>query len=140
MAYKIKKQHNIIEDIELLAEDNSVSMTIHVDINPDAIAKDYRHIQLELIHAQKAVNNKSDNAFEQFEKAVISMFNLIFGEKNTDKLLEYFDGEYTEMSVQLAPFITNVVQPAIKQSVKNKKSIIANNYNLSRAQKRKLGL
>ena len=82
MAYKIKKQHNIIEDIELLAEDNSVSMTIHVDINPDAIAKDYRHIQLELIHAQKAVNNKSNDAFEQFEKAVISMFNLIFGEKN----------------------------------------------------------
>lgn len=140
MAYQIKKSHDIVEDIELLDENGAVALTVHVDISPEQISQGYRKAQLDLIHAQKQVDKGADTALEDFGKAVIGMFNVVFGEENTQKILEYFNGKYTDMCVQCMPFISDVVRPAIERSNNAKRSMIANNYKLSRKQRRKLGL
>lgn len=140
MAFQVKKQQKIIEDIELLADDNSVAVTLHVEINIDAIARKFRLTQVKLAEAQKKAASQSDEALEEYGNAVIAMFNLVLGEENTKKALEYFERNYSDMAIQLMPFITDVVQPALKNSAEEKKSLIANNYHLNRKQKRKLGL
>lgn len=140
MAFQIKKQRKLIEDIELLADDDSVAMTLHVEINIDAIAREYRLTQAKLAAAQKKAAEQSTEALEEYGNAVIAMFTLVLGEENTEKALEYFENKYSEMAIQLMPFVTNVVQPAIQRSVEEKRALLANNYHLSRRQKRKLGL
>ena len=140
MAYQIKKLQKIVEDIELLNDDNSVALTIHVDIVPENIARKFNVTQVKLVEAQKKVKAKDDSALEEYGEAIIAMFEIVFGEENTAKILEYFEGKYTDMAIQLMPFITNVIQPALRRNAEDKKALIANNYHLNRWQKRKLGL
>lgn len=140
MAYKIKKSGRITEELELLGEDCSTVLTLHIDINVDRIASSYRKAQITLMKAAKAAKNGSDEALELYGKAVTALVDLIFGEDNTAKLLEYFDGKYTDMSVKCFPFIRDVIEPAVKTAIDTQKGVIAENYGLSRRQKRRLGI
>ena len=141
MAYQIKKSSRIIEELELLGEDGSVEKTINVDINTDRIAGGYRKAEINLLNAQRNIKKgETAEALENYGKAVIDLFRIVFGYENTDIMLEYFDGKYTDMLIQVMPFINDVVKPAISASVAAQKARIANNYNYNRKQKRKLGL
>lgn len=140
MAYQIKKADKITEDLELLDKDNNVTLIVHVDIEVGKIAKEYRQIQVELANTQKLAENGDEQAIESFGNIVIKLFICLFGDENTQKILEYFENDYTEMAVQCMPFMFDVVQPAIEKYSRSKREIMANNYNLSRQQKRKLGI
>ena len=140
MAYQIKKSDRITENLELLDKNNDVALTIHIDIEIGRIAKEYRQLQIELAEAQNMISQGSETAFEVFGNAVIKLFRCLFGDENTQKILEYFENDYMEMAVQCMPFISDVVQPAIEKYSRSKREIMANNYNLSRQQKRKLGI
>ena len=140
MAYQIKKSDRITENLELLDGNNNVTLTIHIDIEIGRIAKEYRQLQIELAEAQNMTSQGNEMAFEVFGNAVIKLFRCIFGDENTQKILEYFENDYMEMAVQCMPFISDVVQPAIEKYSRSKREIMANNYNLSRQQKRKLGI
>lgn len=140
MAYQIKKSDRITENLELLDSNNNVTLTIHINIEIGRIAKEYRQLQIELAEAQNMISQGSEQAFEAFGNAVIKLFRCLFGDENTQKILEYFENDYTEMAVQCMPFISDVVQPAIEKYSRSKREIMANNYNLSRQQKRKLGI
>lgn len=140
MAYQIKKTGKIVEDLELLNDNNEVDKVIHVDIDIDHIAKDFRKAQTALITAQKAVSDGAENALETYGNAVIDVFNLIFGNDNTVDLLNYFDGKYTDMAIQIMPFVSDIITPAVEKAVKSKKELLANNYGLTAKQRKKLGL
>ena len=140
MAYQIKKADKITEDLELLDKNNDVALTIHIDIQIDRIVREYRQLQGELMEAQNMTSQGNEKAFEAFGNAVIKLFRCIFGDENTQKILEYFENNYMEMAVQCMPFISDVVQPAIEKYSRSKREIMANNYNLSRQQRRKLGI
>lgn len=140
MAYQIKKSDRITENLELLDSNNNVTLTIHINIEIGRIAKEYRQLQIELAEAQNMISQGSEQAFEAFGNAVIKLFRCLFGDENTQKILEYFENDYTEMAVQCMPFISDVIQPAIEKYSRSKREIMANNYNLSRQQKRKLGI
>lgn len=105
MAYQIKKSNHIVEDLELLGDDGKVELTVHVDINTDRMAGGFRKAEIGLINAQRGIK-KGENAeaFENYGKAVIEFFRLVFGEENTAVMLEYFEGNvygyvYTVISV-----------------------------------------
>ena len=133
MAYQIKKSSRITEELELLGEDGSIEKTINVDINTDRIAGGYRKAEIDLLNAQRNVKKgESSEALENYGKAVIGLFRLIFGDENTNIMLDFFDGKYTDMLIQVMPFINDVVKPAISASVAAQKSRIANNYNYNR--------
>lgn len=141
MAYKVRKSSRITEDIELIDENGDAQKIISVDINVDRIMSGFRQAELNLIKLQKSVKNKDNaQALENYGKAVVEMFNMVFGVENTQEMLNFFDGRYTDMFAQLMPFITDVVKPALAQAVAVKKSDIASNYRFSRRQRRKLGL
>lgn len=140
MAFQIKKENKVIEELELLDKNNEVAKTIKVEINIDKIATEYRQRKIELAEAQRKVNKNEDDALEAFGIAIINLFKTVFGEENTVAILEYFEGKYTNMLSSCIPFIEQVIQPAIEQVVKDKKQILANNMNLNRKQKRSLGL
>lgn len=141
MAYQIKKTSRITEDIELLGESGNVEKILHVEINPDGIMNNYRKAEIQLLKTQRAVKEgNSAVAVEEYGKAVTALFETVFGTETTAELLTYFENKHTEMLIQLMPFITDVVRPAVAEAIKSQKSRLANNMNFSRRQKRKLGL
>ena len=140
MAYQINNSYHIVEDLELLGDDGKVELTVHVDINTDRMAGGFRKAEIGLINAQRGIKKgEHAEALESYGKAVIEVFRLVFGEENTTVMLKYFEGKYTDMFIQLYPFINDVVKPAIAASAAEQKIRIANNYNYTKKQKRKLG-
>lgn len=141
MAYQIKKSGRITEDLELLGSDGTVEITLHIDINTDRIAGGFRKAEIDLLNAQRNIKKgESTEALENYGIAVIELFKLIFGEENANAMIEYFDGQYTDMLLQVMPFINDEIKPRIAEAVAAQKAVIANNYSLSRAQRRKLGV
>lgn len=141
MAYQIKKTSRITEDIELLGESGNAEKILHVEINPDGIMSNYRKAEIQLLKTQTAAREgKSAEAVEEYGKAVTAFFETVFGTETTAELLTYFENKHTEMLIQLMPFITDVVRPAVAEAIRLQKSRLASNMNFSRRQKRKLGL
>ena len=141
MAYKIRKSSRITEDIELLGENGEVQKIISVDINIDRIMSGCRNMEITLFKLQKnAKKSENTQALSEYGKAVTEFFCLIFGEENTKEMIEFFDGRYTDMFIQVMPFYVDVVKPAIEAAAKSKRCDIAQNYGVSRKSRRKLGL
>lgn len=140
MAYQIKKDNEVVEELEFLDNNNEVVKKINVKINIDKIASEYRQRKVEITEAQQKINKGEEDAVELFGVAIINMFKTVFGEENTVAILEYFEGKYTDMLTNCIPFIEQVIQPAIEKVVRDKKQLLANNMNLNRKQKKSLGL
>lgn len=140
MAYQIKKDNEVVEELEFLDKNNEVVKKINVKINIDKIASEYRQRKVEITEAQQKINKGEEDAVELFGVAIINMFKTVFGEENTVTILEYFEGKYTDMLTNCIPFIEQVIQPAIEKVVRDKKQLLANNMNLNRKQKKSLGL
>ena len=134
MAYQIRKQERISEDLELMETKDHPTVLIHIDINPEHIAKDYRKVQLEIAKAQQIGDVSA------FRTAVDALFHLVFGADATEKILEYFDGSYIDATLNVLPFIYDRIHPAVEAYAKNRREMLVNNVALNRRQRRKLGL
>lgn len=141
MAYQVRRQQVISEDLELVGKDGEVQTCIHVEIHPENIAKAYNAAKNRIIKAQLAVKKgAAEDVFEAFGTAVLNMFEVVFGEENTKAIVDFYEDNYVEMAQEMMPFITDVVAPAIEAAVNDRKKQLANNYHLSREQRRRLGI
>lgn len=140
MAYQIKKSSRIKEQLEFLTEDNQTALTIDVDINVDRLAQQYRATEVKLMECQKQASSGSAEGLQAYGTAVLALFDMVFGEENTQQMLAYFDGSYTDMLLQVSPFIQNVVKPAIEAEILEKRQRMAANMQLNRRQRRRIGL
>ena len=118
MAYKIKRNH-IIEQLEI--EDNGKVVTLDVDINVDSILTQYNKANLKIAAAQQAAQKAKDERDMQAAElamgdGVLALFEVIFGEEQTKKILEIYDNRALEMLGDIAPFITDVVKPRIDEA------------------------
>lgn len=124
MAYQIKIAKNRIEeDLELVHADGSEAVTIHVSIDTGNIGKAVLKCYENVGNAQARLQSGETNAntMEAYGRAVIELFGVIFGEENTRKLLEAFDGNETEMLLGVFPFIEDVVMPAVRSTSEARK-------------------
>lgn len=128
MAYQIKRENRVTESLELLDNNGNVAETIDVDINIDAMLAEYRKAQNDIIRAEQKIKENPDNSYDLYGEAVISFFRVIFGTDGTERLLKYFQDNYTEMLTVVMPFVVDVIEPAVKKSVTDKKARMANNY------------
>ena len=91
---------------------------IHVDLNVDEIQgraiKAYERLGM----AQNSLQDApiSEDAMEAYGKAVGDLFAVIFGENDATKIVEFYEGNYTEMLVDLLPFFSDVIMPAIREA------------------------
>jgi hypothetical protein len=135
MAYQIKRKNRVVEKLELCNADGSVALAVDVDINVDDIGGKIAAAQKALVAAQEQVSkdSKSDEAKEAFGSAVISLFIVLFGEEDTERILAFYDGRYTEMFVDVFPFIDDVVMPRVREASESRKEQL---LNMARASKR----
>lgn len=148
--YELKRATQIHEEVKLGDE----ILTINLDI--DSIAKDFNQRYNNIIRAEQSVKEMQikDNptllgaAQEDYGKAVISLLEIVFGAENAAKIIEFYEDKYIEMSIEIFPFILDVIAPQINAYFELQKEKLAAQYKnaqaskfgLNRAQRRKMGL
>ncbi len=116
--YKIKRNH-LVEDLQI--EDNGKTLDLKVDINVDTILKQYNKAQYRIAQAsqaaKEAVNEKDmEKCEEEMGNAIFGLFEVVFGQDQTQKIVEFYDNKALEMLGDIAPFITDVVAPKIQEA------------------------
>lgn len=98
MAYQVTRSKRITETLELTDEKGNVVESIDVNLDADAVCTAFRKKQTEVIDAERRLKEIRKNgvetdlecAYEAYGNAVIAIFELIFGEDGTKRLLEFF--------------------------------------------------
>lgn len=116
--YTITRKNRIKEELQLCHADGTVACVLEVDLNVDEIAnrvnKAYETLGMAQNELQKAPNDP--RAMETYGKAVCAVFDVIFGEDGTQKLMEFYENHYTEMLLDVFPFINDEIMPKIKEA------------------------
>lgn len=112
--YKITKGANRIEkDLQIVTSDGAEVATFRVSISmremETRVAKAY-----EAMSIARAELQKKPDAVEAYGKAVIAFMQTIFGDEQTAQLLEIYESDYTQMLLDVVPFIQDEIMPALK--------------------------
>lgn len=112
--YKITKGANRIEkDLEIVTSGGEEIAVLHVSISmremETRVAKAY-----EVMSIARAELQKKPDAVEAYGKAVIAFMQTIFGDEQTAQLLEIYESDYTQMLLDVVPFIQDEIMPALK--------------------------
>lgn len=119
--YELRRNEKIVEQIKV--GDDVIEVNLDVGAIQARFTKGYN----ELLRAQTALNGiTGDNMdamserLEQYGNAVVGVLQVVFGEVNTQKILDFYEGNFTEMFTQIYPFIAEVVLPKISDAGKRK--------------------
>ena len=136
--YKVKRTRKFYDTLQLCDEQGNVQKELKIEVDIDAIATGFREVLAQLEKAQKSLQdnqklklqNEFDKAYFDYGEALIKLFEMCFGKDNTEEMLTFFENRYTEMSVEIVPYITKEIIPLVGEAIKQRKN------NLKKAGKR----
>lgn len=121
--YTITRKNRIKEDLQLCHANGDVALTLSVDINVDEISgrltQRQRQMQEAAARAQNAPDN--DDAVKAYGEAIIAFFDVIFGEEGAKQLIAFYEDNYTEMLIDVFPFINDEILPKIAEASADRK-------------------
>lgn len=69
-----------------------------------------------------------DATIQEYGAALMLLFACVFGADVANKIVEYYENRFIEMSLEVLPFITDVVAPAVRESMAIMQKRAAENY------------
>ena len=143
--YQVTRKNRIRESVQLCHADGTVAETIEVDLNVDEVAnranKAYEMLGMAQLELQKDGN--TEKLLEAYGNAVIAVFNVIFGADGASRIIAFYEGNYTEMLLDLFPFINNEIMPKIRAATAARKEQLIEAARLAkkgnRTQRRRFG-
>jgi hypothetical protein len=122
--YTVTRKNRIKEQLQLCHADGTVALTADVDLNVDAIAGRVSKAYEALAMAQNTLQNSPNdpNAAEAYGRAVLAVFEVIFGEENARNIVAFYENNWTEMLLDLFPFINNEIMPQIRAASEERKA------------------
>lgn len=136
MAYQIARKAKISETLELYRADGSLAETINVDLDIDLMGGRVNKARENMAIAQLELEKDKRN-IDAFGRAVLALFNVIFGEDGTRRIVAFYDGKEGEMLLDLFPFINNVIMPQVEAASAARKQQL---LEAAKASKRAKGL
>lgn len=129
MAYQIRRTRKFADVLELCGDNGAVERSLNIEIDLDAVSKDFRKTLLAVEESERTLKKLQsegnaeafDEAYCTYGSAVIGLFELTLGKENTKEILDFYENRYTEMSLQVVPYIVNVIIPLIGDTIKQKK-------------------
>ena len=122
--YQITRKSRIKETLQLCHANGDVAVELEIDLNVDEIAgrvnKAYEALGMAQLALQKDQN--SQKAMEAYGDAVIAVLDVIFGEEGTKQIAEFYEGHYSEMLLDLFPFINGEIMPKIRAASADRKA------------------
>lgn len=118
MAFKLKRFKKT-ESIELVNEEGVTEKVITVRLDKAGLAmnasKKFVEIQRLLAMAEKARGKENEEELvTKLGQTVIDFFEIIFGKEDTKAILEFYEGNYIEMALEVMPFIQEKVLPTVR--------------------------
>lgn len=134
MAYQAKRRQRFEEDFELVNEYGEVEHTIHVSLDADdmitKITRKYTDM-IKVLSETTEAKRQADNpeaiadSIDKLGGAVVTLFQAVFGDEDTKKIVDFYDNRYIEMCKEVTPFITNVViKRCIEIKNENQKAVL----------------
>ena len=126
--FTVIQPQQYIDDIKLQRADGT-SEILHIALNltPQVLGR-YRQLQVKLLNVQKQSSDDPSKA-EEIGKIVIELFQLLFGEQNTQKLLEFYDDDFVSMCSEMFGYIQDSILPQINKVAKDKKAAMKRRRN-----------
>lgn len=117
--YKVKRKQKFVEQFQVENPDGE-TLTLDVEIALDKqfndFQKNFRSMEVANIEIQKGSFD-----YKKLGYAVIGLMNVIFGEKNTEKLIAFYGANYIELIQDVMPFIVNVIKPQFEKEMKQRR-------------------
>lgn len=112
--YKITKGANRLErDLEISDKSGNQIAVFHVSITMREMETRVANAYEQMSIAQAELK-KNPGAVESYGKAVIAFMGTIFGDDQTAELLTIYENDYTQMLLDIVPFIQDEIMPALK--------------------------
>lgn len=116
--YTITRKNRIKEQLQLCHADGTVALVAEVDLNVDQIAvrvnKAYETLGMAQLALQKSPQD--EKALEAYGSAVIAVLSVIFGEDQTKSIVAFYENNWSEMLLDLFPFINDEIMPKIREA------------------------
>lgn len=133
MAYQAKRNQVLTENLELIDENGTCVKTIHVELNPDSMARKLSEKHIALIHIQQELKKMELAGTEDIagglsalQDGIRDLLESVFGEEDTREIITFYHDRYIEICLEIIPFITNVIIPRCrKMAQENKKKIVS---------------
>ncbi|MFR4340051.1 MAG: hypothetical protein ACLT3F_04645 [Gemmiger formicilis] len=117
--YTIKRRTRLKDTLRLEDGDRVLNVPVEIDIDT-AIASYWKHYE-QLKLAQDQLKKKdSDESRINFGNAFMTLLIFLFGQEWAQKMVEFYDGRYTEMLTDLYPYIDGEIYPRLKKASQEK--------------------
>ena len=132
MAFKLKRFKKT-ESLELVNEEGATEKVITVRLDKAGLAmnasKKFVEIQRLLAMAEKARGKENEEELvTKLGQTVIDFFEAIFGEEDTKTILEFYEGNYIEMVLEVVPFIQEKILPVSRAIAQQKRRTAITSY------------
>lgn len=119
MAYKLEREKPNYLELDVNGD------ILKINVGGMALYRKVLDAQSRLFDIQKKIDLLTENGKEITSELVeflgdsmIYLFSVAFGETNTQKILDFYEGNYDEMLTKVYPFFIGEYIPALKQSAK----------------------
>lgn len=143
MAYQAKRKAAYTQDFELVDEKGNVVHRLLVALDPGSCIEKLNQKYIALVRTKNELsklegamqngnlngNEEIGKAYEMLGKASVDLIEAVFGSDDTKTILDFYNGRYTDMISEVAPFITNVVIPDLRRITQENKKEILDKYN-----------
>ena len=133
MAYQARRKKLYEEEFELLDENDVVVHKLHVELDPDAMAKKLSVKHLALTNALQnihgiEVDKTPVDAVEAVDSAVKDILEAVFGPDDAKTIEDFYGGKVIMMTREVLPFVTDVVIPEVRKMAKQNRKTVAAGY------------
>ena len=136
----LERKKKLVDTLELKNEDGSTFAILNIVLDVDRIMTEYNRARNDVIRAQQKIKADPQNPeiLNEYGKAIVSVLDVLFGTENTKKLLEFYENKYSELLEMIFPYISNEIEPRMREIVNDKVAKMKAQFN--RKQRRKFGL
>jgi len=142
-VYKVYRSKKITETLALCDAGGDIKAELLIDIDYSNKSKEIEVFYKNFIGAQQSTVDLEkalggDNNEEKLQSYLaaskktgdyaIAFFNVLFGEDNTSKILEFYADRYEEMFNEILPFVFEVIIPQISAYNARKREEIKKQY------------
>jgi len=114
-VHVIKSKNRLSDSLIIKTGDKSI--TLHVDLDLAATAQSMRKAQQHLAETQKAaIENRSQETAEAYGQALRGLICVVFGQEQTDSLLDFYEGQPESLLNDIMPYIFRRIVPAITKA------------------------
>ena len=117
---EIRRKNKVKETFHITDNDGR-ELTVESVLDPGEALPAWNRAKNSIIRAQTA----KQPDFEALGQAIVDTFAVFFGEEGAAKILDFYDGNYTDMMEDVFPYIESILLPKLEdESAKRREAMI----------------